>query len=113
MIVLGAGAFVALAALGALTRSLLARFDGGVPLGTIGTNTVASFIAGLVAGSAHPTIVVVGLGFCGSLSTFSTLVRHLHDLAATGQATRLMVTLALSLGSGLAAAAVGIALAGA
>jgi fluoride ion exporter CrcB/FEX len=113
VIVLGAGAFVVLAGLGALARAVLARFDTTLPFGTIGANTVASFVAGLVAASERPTVVLVGVALCGSLSTFSTLIRHLHDLALRNRPAQIVATLALSLGAGLLGALAGLEIAGA
>lgn len=111
MIILGACAFLVLAGIGALARTHLARFDAGLPFGTIGANTLASFISGLVAGSPRPTTVLVGVAFCGSLSTFSTLIRHLHDQAVRNRPAQIGATLALSLVLGILGALGGIELA--
>jgi fluoride exporter len=113
VIILGAGAFVVLAAAGSLLRVLLIRFDLALPVRTIGVNTAASFAAGLVAASDRPTVVLVGIGFCGSLSTFSTLVHHLHEQSARKRPAQVLATLGLSLGLGLAAALAGLEIAGA
>jgi fluoride ion exporter CrcB/FEX len=111
-LVLGAGAFVVLAGLGSVARWWLTRFDVGLPWGTIGANTVASFAAGLVAGSGRGTTVLVGVALCGSLSTFSTLVRLIHDQATRKRQIQLFWTLALSLGLGIVAAIAGLEIAG-
>lgn len=111
MILLGAGAFVVLAGLGALARAALARFDTALPLGTIGANTLASFFAGLVAASERPTAVLVGVALCGSLSTFSTLVHHLHGQALHNRPARMVITLTVAIGAGILAALAGLELA--
>ncbi|MFN3219539.1 MAG: CrcB family protein [Acidimicrobiales bacterium] len=111
MILLGAAAFVVLAGLGALARAVLARFDAGLPFGTIGANTLASFFAGLVAASERPTAVLVGVALCGTLSTFSTLVHHLHDQALHNRPARVATTLGVAIGAGILAALAGLELA--
>lgn len=111
MIFIGAGIFVVSAGLATLVRVLSTRFDTTLPLGTIAANTVACLVAGLVAGAERPTGVLVGVALCGSLSTFSTLIRHLHDQMRDGRPMQLVATLALSLGPGLLAAAAGLELA--
>lgn len=110
--VLGAAAFVLLAGAGAVTRWWLTRFGADLPWGTLAANTTASFVAGLVAGSGRGTTVLVGIALCGSLSTFSTLIRHLHEQATHGRRTPLIITLTVSLGLGVLAAMAGLELAG-
>jgi CrcB protein len=69
--------------LGAISRYVLdanvtGRFGRIAPVGTMSVNTIGSFVLGLVAGLvAHhgvPTRYesVIGVGFCGGLTTFST-----------------------------------------
>ena len=54
------------------------RFGKVAPIGTISVNVAGSFVLGLVAGlAAHHGISsryedVIGVGFCGGLTTFST-----------------------------------------
>lgn len=67
------------AAAGAPLRYLTDRFvqsrhDSGFPWGTLTVNAVASFVLGLVAGAllAGPWFSLIGTGFCGALSTYST-----------------------------------------
>jgi CrcB protein len=67
------------AAVGAPLRYLTDRFvqsrhDSAFPWGTLVVNTVASFVLGLIAGAllASPWFSLLGTGFCGALSTYST-----------------------------------------
>ncbi|CAB4712149.1 MAG: fluoride efflux transporter CrcB [Actinobacteria bacterium] len=68
LVALGAG-------VGAPVRWWLAqRLDGDWPLGTWSVNVVGSFVLGLCAGLAvtGDTLALVGTGFCGGLTTYSS-----------------------------------------
>jgi len=80
--VLNLGLVIAGASVGAplryvVDRSMRALYSGSVPLGTLTVNLAASMLLGLVAGlaaggSASPHLqLLVGTGFCGTLSTYS------------------------------------------
>jgi CrcB protein len=67
------------AAVGAPLRYLTDRFvqirhDSVFPWGTLAVNAIASFVLGVLAGAAvpGPALALVGTGFCGALSTYST-----------------------------------------
>ena len=56
-------------------RALQHRFGALLPVGTLAVNLVASFLLGLLAGvhALSPAVAaLVGSGFCGALSTWST-----------------------------------------
>jgi len=110
-------------AVGAVSRYLVDnaitdRHGGMFPWGTLTVNVVGSFILGLVAGlvlhhaGSRSVQVVVGIGFCGALTTWSTAtwesVRLLQEgVIATALAftvANLMVSLLLA-GLGLAVSA--------
>jgi CrcB protein len=73
-------------------RLVQSRHDTGFPWGTFTVNAVGSFILGLtLAATASPAVIaLVGTGFCGSLTTYSTFGYETVQLAAGG--SRLFAT---------------------
>jgi len=118
-------AFVAAGALGAPLRYLVdiaitERTKGTFPWATFAINVTGSFLLGLLTGlGLHHGLpktarVVLGTGFCGAYTTFSTFtyetVRLLEEgdpLAAAKNATGTLLVAALAGAAGLAAATVG------
>lgn len=98
--------FVIAAAAGACTRHAVNRLDHGW-VGTLAVNVVGSFVLGaLVANDPSAgTLTVLGTGFCGSLTTFSTFSLDATDGTRRHRLTVVVATLALT----LAAAAAGYA----
>jgi fluoride exporter len=119
VIVLG----VALAgALGAVLRFAVdhtvqrhARSD--FPLGTLVVNTTGSFVVGLLVGLADrhglssTWVTVVGTGLIGAYTTFSTFTFDTVRLLENGEWGQTTTNVVASLVTGLAAAALGLALA--
>jgi CrcB protein len=97
--------FVLAAAAGAVLRHLIATGLSEARHGILVVNVVGSFLLGLLAGTE--AAVVLGTGFCGALTTWSTLA---HDVAMERDRGAAAVHVALSIGLGLAAAAAGLAL---
>ncbi|MEI7027856.1 fluoride efflux transporter FluC [Paenibacillus sp. y28] len=58
-------------------------FSSPVPYGTLTVNLIGSFVIGWVMGSNAPLLLrnFVATGFCGALTTFSTLKLELLRLA--------------------------------
>jgi CrcB protein len=93
-------------------RWVQSRHDSGFPWGTFTVNAVGSLILGVVTGAAaSPTVTaLVGIGFCGALTTYSTFGYETVQLAA-GRAGLFAVLNALgSVAAGLGAAGLGLAL---
>lgn len=121
----GPGPMLAIAvggALGTLARYGVERAVAtdavGFPWGTLSVNVVGSLVLGIVV-----TLVVgrwpddrwlrplVGVGFCGGFTTFSTFVVEIDQRARHGHDGTALVYLAVSLVAGLAAAFAGSMLA--
>jgi fluoride exporter len=105
------------AAIGAPTRYLTDRalqstHGTGFPWGTFTVNVVAAFGLGLVLGGPAPSMVVaaVGIGFCGGLSTWSTLGYETVRLAEERQWSSAVFNILASTFAGLGAAGVGLVL---
>lgn len=107
--------FVALgAAVGAPLRYLTGhvlrqRFGAPPPMDTLTVNVLGSFLLGLVAaaGVDGKGFALVGIGFCGAFTTFSTLALELWEAYADGRARAALTNLALTLVLGLGAAWLG------
>lgn len=94
----GAGGF-----LGATLRYGLAVWVPGTePLGTLAANVLGSFLLGVLLSEAHlparlspETRLLVGTGFCGSLTTYSAFAAETTALAAPAAAGYVGATYAL------------------
>ena len=102
-----------------LRLRMVNHFEPMVPKkhwGTFTVNVVACFALGLVLAlqdtcSARTGIVLlIGVGFFGSLSTFSTFVVELLQELRAGHAITALVLAVASIGAGLLACAVGYGL---
>ena len=98
---------------------VLDRSGGTFPLGTAVINIAGSFLLGLLTGLAlyhgFPTTskIVLGSGFCGSFTTFSTFAFETVRLAEEGGPRDAAKNTLLNLGVGTVAAAIGLVAAGA
>jgi CrcB protein len=88
------------------------RVASDLPLGTLAVNLGGTFVLGLLNGLsvAGDSLLLVGTGLLGSLTTFSTLMLETERLAEDGDGRLAVVNVALSLGGGLVAAVLGWAL---
>ncbi len=91
-------------------RAVQSRHDSAFPWGTLIVNVVASLVLGVLVGAAaRPQVAaLVGTGFCGALSTYSTF--SYETIGLTGEGARLyaVANVALSLVAGIGAAALGV-----
>lgn len=106
--------FAAAAVLGALARAETGhRFNRheGVAVGTLLVNVVGSFLLGLLWNVAPPLVTVVGTAGLGAFTTFSSFARDAVALAEERQVAQAALYVAVSVTAGVAAAALGVALA--
>lgn len=113
--------FIAAAAVGAPARYLLDgyvqdRTSSVFPRGTLVVNVVGSFLLGLLTGLAlHHHLganakTVLGTGFCGAFTTFSTFAFETVRLAEEGDVTDALRNVIVSVLAGSAAAGAALAL---
>jgi CrcB protein len=112
--------FVVAGALGAPARYLLddaisSRTQGVFPWGTLAINVSGSFLLGLLTGlalfhglPATPRLIL-GTGFCGAYTTFSTFTYETVRLAEEGAVNEAVRNALASLVLGAGAAAAGLA----
>jgi fluoride exporter len=87
---------------------LSARIETPLPWGTFSVNVLGSFLLGLLSGVGNHTIaLLVGVGFCGAFTTYSTFAAETTALAASGQRGKAALNVVLNLAAGLVAAVAG------
>ena len=112
-------AFVAAGAIGAPARYLVdgaiaERVQGPFPWGTFVINVTGSFLLGFITGlglsHAFPKAprLVLGTGFCGAYTTFSTFTFETVRLAEEGASKEAVRNAVATLVAGSAAAAAGL-----
>jgi CrcB protein len=106
-------------AVGAMGRYLIDgavqdRTAGVFPFGTLTVNVVGSVILGVVAGvairhaGAATTRAIVGTGFCGGLTTWSTASWEAVRLTADGSTKAAVTFTVVNLAASLAGGAIGL-----
>ncbi len=102
-----------------LLSELLPHAEGSWPWGTLVANVAGAALLGFVlvrfsSRAPAPTRVraLVGTGFCGALTTFSTLQRELLEMLDAGRAGLALAYVAVSLVAGLAGVLVAVRLTG-
>lgn len=97
-------------------RAVQRRHDTLFPWGTFSVNVIGSFVLGAVIGAARAGAVPqqvqlgLGVGFCGALTTYSTLSYETLRLAETGARFFAAANVVASIVAGLGAAFVGAAI---
>jgi CrcB protein len=93
-------------------RAIQRRHNTSFPWGTLTVNVGGSFVLGLVVGlAANPLVTaLVGVGFCGALTTYSTFGYETVRLAENRERWYAAANVGFSLAGGLVAALAGITL---
>ncbi|WP_232661772.1 fluoride efflux transporter CrcB [Pseudonocardia sp. TRM90224] len=109
MVVLGAAVGAPLRYLTDLV--LRRRLGDAFPWGTFVVNVVGSFVLGVVLGAGSSPVVaaLLGTGFCGALTTYSTFGYETVQLISRGRRWTALVNAMGSVLAGLAAAGLGLA----
>ncbi|SCL33602.1 camphor resistance protein CrcB [Micromonospora rhizosphaerae] len=92
-------------------RAVQARHDSTFPWGTLTVNVLGSLLLGAVAAvPADPEVTaLVGTGFCGALTTWSTLSYETLRLTREGARFHALANTLASVVAGLGAASLGYA----
>jgi CrcB protein len=92
-------------------RTVQSAHGTSFPWGTVTVNVVAGLVLGIVVGSSAGSVLTaaVGTGFCGGLSTWSTLGYETVRLAEAGERTHAVLDVVIQTFAGLGAAALGLA----
>lgn len=98
-------------------RAIQSRHDGLLPWGTLAVNVGGSLLFGVLTGGAAAgglsaeVLAAAGVGFCGALTTYSTLGYETVRLARDGSRVHAVLNAVLSLAAGLVAAWLGFTVA--
>ena len=82
-----------------------------IPFETLGINISGSFLLGLVINNHGNLGLIIGTGFAGAFTTWSTLAVEAHSLVQIKSHAKAFAYLLLTFILGIAAAGLGIALA--
>ncbi|NUP47932.1 MAG: fluoride efflux transporter CrcB [Catenulispora sp.] len=117
MLAVSAAAAVGAPARYLLDKALTSRRGSVLPIGTMTVNVSGALLLGLLTGlAAHhglpkDAVTVAGTGFCGAYTTFSTFSYETMRLVEDGSIAEAGANVAVSLLTGLLAAAAGLGLA--
>ena len=96
-------------------RFVQARYGTGFPWGTLAVNVAGSLVLGFVLGMrlSPEVTALVGTGFCGALTTYSTFSWEALTFARRGERATAFAYVLVSVLAGLGAAGLGMILASA
>jgi CrcB protein len=91
-------------------RAASSRWGTGFPWGTMAVNLVGSFMLGVLTGLSvsQGWSALLGTGFCGALTTYSTFSYQTLLLVEAGSGRAATLNVVVSVSAGTAAAAAGV-----
>ncbi|WP_344660867.1 fluoride efflux transporter CrcB [Catenulispora subtropica] len=99
-----------------LDKAIAGRRASALPSGTMAINISGAFVLGVLTGlAAHhglprSVFLMLGSGFCGAYTTFSTFSYETMRLVEEGSFAEATANVAVSLAAGMAAAGAGLGL---
>jgi fluoride exporter len=98
-----------------LDRAVQARHDSVFPWGTLSVNVLGCLVLGVLTGlpASTPLSALLGVGFCGALTTYSTFGYETLRLLQNRTYVLAALNVVISLVAGLGAAYLGITFAAA
>jgi CrcB protein len=93
-------------------RAVQGRHDSVFPWGTFAVNVAGSLVLGLVAGLSGAVYSLLGIGFCGAFTTYSTFSYETLRLLEGGSRFYALANVVANVLAGLGAMFLGLALAG-
>ena len=95
-------------------RAVQSRLGTAFPWGTFTVNVIGSFVLGVIVRWApDPAVVaVLGVGFCGALTTYSTFGFETFRLLENRRSAAAVANVGLSVVAGVAAAVLGVLVGG-
>lgn len=94
-------------------RAVQSRHESALPWGTLAVNVGGSLLLGFLTGlpAGHAVSALLGTGFCGALTTYSTFSYETLRLALDGRHRQAVANVVVSIFAGLGAAYLGVLLA--
>ena len=94
-------------------RTVQSRHESAFPWGTLGVNVAGSLLLGVLTGlpAGRELAALLGTGFCGALTTYSTFGYETVRLVENGAHFHAAANVAASIVAGLGAAFCGVAVA--
>jgi fluoride exporter len=93
-------------------RAVQARHDSVFPWGTFAVNVAGSLVLGLVAGLSGAAYSLLGTGFCGAFTTYSTFSYETLRLLEEGSRFYALTNVVATVLVGLGAMFLGLAISG-